>query len=84
MSTNSANNDNKASIAANNDNSINDDSIDLSPTAPEVSPQPPFNYPGMKIEDILEKKADKRSPEEQDLVLQYIREKKELEASQQQ
>ena len=81
--TNSANNDNKAANTANNDNDINDDGINLAPTAPEITPPPPFNYPGMKIEDILEKKANKRSPEEQDLVLQYIREKKELEASQQ-
>ena len=72
-------NDNKT-----NNTVTNEDSISPAPTAPEINPPPPYNYPGMKIEDILEIKADKRSPEEQDLVLQYIREKKELEASRRQ
>ena len=77
--TNSASNDNKI-----NNTVTNEDSISPAPTAPAVTPSPPYNYPGMKIEDILEKKADKRSTEEQDLVLLYLREKKELEASRQQ
>ena len=75
--TNSANNDNKT------DNTVtNEDSISPAPTAPAVTPPPPYNYPGVNIEEILEKKADQRSPDEQDLVLLYLREKKEQEASQ--
>ena len=81
--TNSANNDNKASNTANNHNDISEDSIKLAPTAPNVTPPPPFNYPGMNIKEILEKKPSKQSPEEQKLALQHIREEKELEASQQ-
>ena len=66
--------------SANNENTVtNDDST--SPSAPETIPPPPFNYPGMDLKAILDMKADQRSPEEQDLVLLHIREKKELEAS---
>jgi hypothetical protein len=48
-----------------------------------VIPQPPFNYAGMDIEAILKMQPKDRSPEEQDLVLLHIREKKEEEASRQ-
>ena len=74
--TNSANNENKTNNTVSNDDSSN-------PTAPEVAPQPPFNYPGMDLEAILKMKPNERSPEEQDLVLLHIREKKEEEASRQ-
>ena len=72
--TNSANNENKSENTVNNDENI-------SPTAPETTPPPPFNYAGMDLKAILAMKADQRSPEEEDLVLLHIREQKELEAS---
>ena len=72
--TNSANNENKSENTVNNDENI-------SPTAPETTPPPPFNYPGMDLKAILDMKADQRTPEEADLVLLHIREQKELEAS---
>ena len=74
--TNSANNENKTDNSVSNENNP-------SPTAPEVAPQPPFNYPGMDLEAILKMKPNERSSEEQDLVLLHIREKKEEEASRQ-
>ena len=72
--TNSANNENKRINTVTNDDSS-------SPTAPEITPQPPFNYPGMDLKAILNMKADQRSSEKQALVLQHIREKKEMKAS---
>ena len=74
--TNSANNENKTDNSVSNENNP-------SPSAPEVIPQPPFNFAGMDIEAIMKMPPKERSTEEQDLVLLHIREKKEEEASRQ-
>ena len=72
------------SNTATNDNNVSNDNIAIPPTALEapISPQSPFNYLAVNIEDILKKRAHKRNREERDLVFEYIRKKKELEASQ--
>ena len=73
--TNSANNTNKP------EDSISID-YNVSPSAPEVV-QPPFNFAGMDVEEIMNKNPRDRTQEEQDMVLLHIRMQKAEEASEQ-
>ena len=83
---NKMSNDNNASNDTNvsNDNTASNDSSEieiLPPTAP-VQPQPPLNFAEVPIADILDKKASRRNGWERQMVDEYIRRKKALEASQ--
>ena len=80
---NNVSNDNNATNDNNvtNDNDISDDDVTVPPSAP-VSPQPPLNFAAVPIADILKKKAHRRNKWEEDMVSEYLRHKKELEASQ--
>ena len=73
--TNSANNTNKP------EDSVSID-YNVSPSAPEVV-QPPFNFAGMNVKEIMDKNPRDRTQEEQDMVLLHIRMQKEEEASKQ-